>query len=71
MIDTMLDLDKVLKGKSFAMDAGTTACVVFITKDYIFCANSGDSRAVLCNNGNAIGLSEDHKPTLPTEKQRI
>ena len=31
--DTMLELDKNLKTKSFAMDAGTTACVVFITKD--------------------------------------
>lgn len=67
----MLELDKNLKSKSFAMDAGTTACVVFVTKDAILCANSGDSRAVLCNNGTAIGLSEDHKPTLQSEKTRI
>lgn len=50
------------------MDAGTTACVVFITDSHIFCANSGDSRAVLCQNKKAIALSEDHKPTLPVER---
>lgn len=53
------------------MDAGTTACVCFITNTHIFCANSGDSRAVLCNKKVAIALSEDHKPTLPTERARI
>ena len=53
------------------MDAGTTACVVFITDQKIFCANSGDSRAVLCQSKKAIALSEDHKPTLPGERKRI
>ena len=67
----MLEMDKALKSKSFAMDAGSTACVVFVTKDQIYCANSGDSRAVLCNNKKAIALSEDHKPTNPDEKARI
>ena len=67
MVDTMLDLDKALKTKSFAVDAGTTANVVFITKDQIYCANAGDSRAVLCQNNKAVGLSEDHKPNLPGE----
>ena len=53
------------------MDAGTTANVVFITKDTIYCANSGDSRAVLCQNNKAIKLSDDHKPNNPGEKSRI
>ena len=43
------------------MDAGATSCVVLITENKIICANSGDSRAVLCK----IGLSEDHKPENP------
>ena len=67
----MLELDKNLKTKSYAAEAGTTACVVFITSSQIYCANSGDSRAVLCSNRKAIGLSEDHKPTNPGEKLRI
>ena len=68
---TMLDLDNVLKNKSFAMDAGTTANVVFVTKDTIYCANVGDSRAVLCSNSKAVPLSVDHKPTNEKEKSRI
>lgn len=34
-------------------------------------ANCGDSRAVLCRSGRAVQLSEDHKPELEREKERI
>jgi len=34
-------------------------------------ANIGDSRAVLCRGGQAIPLSEDHKPELTSEQNRI
>ena len=68
----MLALDETLKNKSFAHDTGSTACVVFVTNTHIFCANSGDSRAVLCQKGNiAVALSEDHKPNNKDEKARI
>ena len=60
-------LDKALAKESFAMDTGCTACVVFITKDRIFCANAGDSRAVLCQSDKTIALSDDHKPQNPLE----
>lgn len=53
------------------MEAGCTACIVFITPDHIFCANVGDSRAVLKNKSTAIGLCEDHKPNLRRELKRI
>ena len=42
-----------------------------MTKDRYFVANIGDSRAVLSRDGNAVPLSTDHKPDLPTEKNRI
>ena len=67
----MLDLDKNLKQKGYAMDAGTTACVTFVTSSEIYCANSGDSRAVLASGGKAFPLSEDHKPNNAKEKLRI
>ena len=38
---------------------------------YIVCANTGDSRAVLARAGQAVTLSNDHKPYLPEEKERI
>lgn len=62
--------DKVSK-EDYAMDTGSTTCVILITQDKIYCANSGDSRGVLCNNKKAIALSEDHKPDNELEKNRI
>lgn len=37
----------------------------------LYCANVGDSKAVLCRSGKAVELSYDHKPTRPDEKARI
>mmetsp|Transcript_60062 Transcript_60062/g.127217 ORF Transcript_60062/g.127217 Transcript_60062/m.127217 type:complete len:439 (-) Transcript_60062:149-1465(-) len=34
-------------------------------------ANCGDSRALICRNGRVIELSEDHKPELQREEERI
>eukprot|EP00929_Paragymnodinium_shiwhaense_P017773 TRINITY_DN1274_c0_g1_i2.p1 TRINITY_DN1274_c0_g1~~TRINITY_DN1274_c0_g1_i2.p1 ORF type:complete len:657 (+),score=175.53 TRINITY_DN1274_c0_g1_i2:192-2162(+) len=34
-------------------------------------ANLGDSRAVLCRGGQAIAVSEDHKPNRHDEKKRV
>lgn len=34
-------------------------------------ANCGDSRAVLCRGGQAVAVSDDHKPTRIDEKKRI
>eukprot|EP00931_Biecheleriopsis_adriatica_P065733 TRINITY_DN40212_c0_g1_i1.p1 TRINITY_DN40212_c0_g1~~TRINITY_DN40212_c0_g1_i1.p1 ORF type:complete len:660 (+),score=152.86 TRINITY_DN40212_c0_g1_i1:91-2070(+) len=34
-------------------------------------SNLGDSRAVLCRAGQAVAVSEDHKPTRIDEKKRI
>jgi len=42
-----------------------------VTKDKIFTANAGDSRAVLSRAKRAVPLSEDHKPNNREEYQRI
>lgn len=52
--------------------AGCTANVALVFKDKIIVANAGDSRSVLIKkNKSTVWLSEDHKPDLPTEKERI
>ena len=58
--------------EELALDAkGCTANVVMLKGDTIYCANAGDSRGVICNNGIAENLSEDHKPDDKIEKDRI
>ena len=45
--------------------------MTLLSKEHIICANTGDSRAVLCRAGEAVALSYDHKPYNPVEKERI
>ena len=43
-----------------------------LTNDTIYCANSGDSRAILVNKaGKVTELSHDHKPDNDGEMKRI
>eukprot|EP01134_Creolimax_fragrantissima_P006422 CFRG6422T1 len=51
--------------------SGATAVATLITEETIYCANAGDSRAVLCVKGAEFPLSHDHKPTNPEEVRRI
>jgi len=37
----------------------------------LYCANAGDSRAVLCRDGKAICLTEDHKASNKSEAERV
>mmetsp|Transcript_87018 Transcript_87018/g.254642 ORF Transcript_87018/g.254642 Transcript_87018/m.254642 type:complete len:372 (-) Transcript_87018:145-1260(-) len=50
---------------------GCTCVVCLVRSDVIIVANAGDSRAVLSRQGQAVPLSEDHKPNLPGETDRI
>lgn len=50
---------------------GTTAVTTLITPYYIYFANCGDSRAMLCRSGQVCFSTEDHKPYNPLEKERI
>uniref|UniRef100_A0A7S3A355 PPM-type phosphatase domain-containing protein n=1 Tax=Rhodosorus marinus TaxID=101924 RepID=A0A7S3A355_9RHOD len=51
--------------------AGCTAVVALVVDREIIVANAGDSKAVLCRGGKAIGLSFEHKPFNEIEKRRI
>lgn len=52
-------------------DDGSTACVVMARENKLYVANVGDSRAVLLRGDEAIALSKDHKPNVPSELSRI
>lgn len=51
--------------------AGCTAIVAVRKGNQLFVANAGDSRGVLCKGTSAVALSEDHKPGMEQEKNRI
>jgi hypothetical protein len=53
------------------VQAGCTSVVALLVGEQLYVANAGDSRAVLCREGVAIGLSEDHKPMEERERTRI
>ena len=50
---------------------GCTAVAALLLGQYLVIGNLGDSRAVLFSGGEAIRLSEDHKPSTEKERQRI
>ena len=58
---------------------GSTACIVYITKEYsinnskkiLYCANIGDTRAVLINSTSIKRISYDDRATDKNESERI
>lgn len=57
--------------KDISMHAGSTALVILRIKNKLYVANVGDCRAVINNNNKALTVTEDHKPTSPSEYDRI
>ncbi|CAF0795703.1 unnamed protein product [Rotaria sordida] len=62
----MLDMDNDPGSSS-----GCTAVVTLLRDKQLYVANAGDSRCVVCRNGQAIEMSFDHKPEDPKERSRI
>lgn len=59
-----------------SMFSGTTTVTVFLHGTTLICANTGDSRAILCSSNLAgvwyfTALSRDHKPEEADEATRI
>lgn len=75
LIKGFLQLDKsmalFLSDNKEPERSGSTATCVILTPEYIFFANLGDSRCVLSRKSNNIFATEDHKPYLEKEKNRI
>ncbi|OIV91024.1 hypothetical protein TanjilG_16984 [Lupinus angustifolius] len=51
--------------------SGTTALTALIFGRLLMVANAGDCRAVLCRKGEAIDMSQDHRPIYPSERMRV
>lgn len=50
---------------------GATGLVLLRTGSHLYAAHCGDTRAVMSRNGEALRLTEDHKPNLPRERKRV
>ncbi|KAM3267195.1 putative protein phosphatase 2C 47 [Capsicum chacoense] len=42
-----------------------------IGKKLLMVANAGDCRAVLCHKGEAVNMSQDHRPNYASERRRV
>lgn len=51
--------------------SGTTALTALIFGRLLMVANAGDCRAVLSRKGEAIDMSQDHRPIYPSERRRV
>uniref|UniRef100_A0A0A9W275 protein-serine/threonine phosphatase n=1 Tax=Lygus hesperus TaxID=30085 RepID=A0A0A9W275_LYGHE len=51
--------------------SGSTAVVVLIKDNMVYCGNAGDSRAIAYVKDKTVPLSVDHKPSVPEETRRI
>lgn len=61
---------------TLTFNSGSTVCSVLFDSKRLFCANAGDSRAVLYTSSKkgglkSVPLSEDHKPDIPAEAARV
>ena len=79
---TMLShsFDKALQSMKALFNEGSialsgTSCVLVLlplnSSNKIYCANVGDCRCVLYSINNSIPLSYEHKPSIPSERERI
>eukprot|EP00164_Ancoracysta_twista_P003442 GFYU01004593.1.p1 GENE.GFYU01004593.1~~GFYU01004593.1.p1 ORF type:complete len:738 (-),score=196.32 GFYU01004593.1:144-2219(-) len=58
--------------RAFPQDtSGCTAMSAVVYGNTLAVANAGDCRAVLCNNGTAIPLSNDHTAAAESERNRV
>jgi len=60
---------KLAKAKKY--NDGSTGIIAYLNGNQLYVANAGDSRGIMCDDGQLIELSSDHKPTVETEKIRI
>jgi len=60
---------KLAKAKHY--QDGSTGIIVYLDGNHLYVANAGDSRGIMCEDGQLVELSTDHKPALESERLRI
>ncbi|XVF53428.1 hypothetical protein PTKIN_Ptkin05aG0098800 [Pterospermum kingtungense] len=65
------DVDFLDSERDTYRDDGSTASTAVLAGNHLYVANVGDSRTIISKAGNAIPLSEDHKPNRSDERKRI
>ncbi|KAL6571715.1 hypothetical protein OROHE_003358 [Orobanche hederae] len=70
---SFLAADKALADEISTVDSycGTTALTALVLGRNLLIANVGDCRAVLCRKGDAVQLSQDHRPSCQVERTRV
>lgn len=74
MEEAFLSLDKFLMESEAGVDfntVGCTACVVGVTRNFVLCANVGDSCAALYDEDSIELLIERHRLSDPREQRRV
>lgn len=70
-------LERCLRDGTDLSTSGSTMVSCYLSQNKLYCANVGDSRAIMGSRDPKTGkwstraLSNDHKPSLPLEAQRI
>lgn len=67
----LLTDESFLNAPEVSSGAGCATVCVTVVGAYVYCANLGDARAILCRGGRPLALSDDHKPDRSDEVRRI
>ena len=62
--------DEYIRTSEFAQH-GSTATTALLVGNWLFCANTGDSRTLLCRDFKPMPMTTDHKPSREDEAARI
>ena len=70
--NSIKEISKLIKSSEYEIDfSGTTMNQIIIADKKLISINIGDSRAIMIKRNGTISLSKDHKPSDPTERNRI
>ena len=69
--NTFESIDKSLEKFEEAENCGSTAVVVILNNNDIYCANVGDSKCFYLNKNNVVQLTEDHNCKNQKEREEL